>query len=125
MGIMAGEERGMTIGLHILVFDSFMSSIQNLFTKGNWGVLFTGYIMQNPPLPEGSLLWKLYLLKPRDLLLTPSVVLPLTVLCLSGRVVLYQMVCVSVPVVAFWKYRVEFLDSVNVYSHRWGWRKRI
>ena len=56
MGVMAGEERGVTIGLYILVFDSFMSSIQNLFTKGNWGVLFTGYIMQNLPLPEGSLL---------------------------------------------------------------------
>ena len=84
MDIAAEEEEGMTIGLHILVLDSSMLSIQNLFIKGNWGALFTGHIMQNPPLPEGSLLWKLHLSKPRDLLSAPPVVLPLIVLCPSG-----------------------------------------
>ena len=85
MGIVAGEERDMTIDSHTLVLDSSISSIQNLFTKGNQGILFTSYIMQNPPLQESSLLWKLCLSKPRDLLSVPSVVLPSTALYLSSR----------------------------------------
>ena len=82
---MTGEEEGATIGSHVLVLDSAMSSTQNLFTRDNWDILFASCIMQNPPLLKGSLLWKLRLLKPRNLLLVPSIVSLSTALCLSSR----------------------------------------
>ena len=91
-GVVAGEkggegggEKNMTIGSHTLVLDFSMSSIQNLFTRGNWSILFASYIMQNSLLLEGSLLPKPYLSRPRDLLSAPSIALPLTALCPSGR----------------------------------------
>ena len=75
----------MTIGSYALVLDFSMSSIQNLFTRGNWSILFASHIMQNSLLPEGPLLPKLCLLRPRDLLLAPSVALPLIASCSSSR----------------------------------------
>jgi len=35
MSIMTEEEEGATIGSHVLVLDSAMSSTQNLFTRGD------------------------------------------------------------------------------------------
>ena len=49
------EGRSITIGLYILVLDSSMLSIQNLFTKSNQNTLFADYIIQNPSLSESSL----------------------------------------------------------------------
>ena len=79
------REKNMTIGSHVLVLDFSMLSIQNLFTRNNWGILFASHIIQNPLLLKGSLLPKLCLSRPRDLLSAPSVALPLTASYPSGR----------------------------------------
>jgi len=49
------EKRSITIGLYVLVLDSSMLSMQNLFTESNQNILFADYIMQNPSLSKSSL----------------------------------------------------------------------
>ena len=85
MDIIAEEEGDIIIDLYVLVLNSSMSSTQNLFTRGNWSILFTSCIIQNPLLLKDSLLWKLHFLKPRDLLLVSPIVLLLTALCPSSK----------------------------------------
>jgi len=84
-GVMVGEKKSTTIDLHVLVLDSSTSSIQNLFTRGNQGTLFAGCIMQNSPLLEDPLLWKLHFSKPKDLLSVSFIVLLSKALHLSDK----------------------------------------
>ena len=49
------EGEGASIDSRVSVLTSSMFNMANLFTNGNWDILFAGHTKQNPPLGRSKL----------------------------------------------------------------------